>query len=228
MRGDLLSVVEAAYADTRDPDAWLDGALAAVEPHLNRGAGVVAHRFAHTENGFWTAGVRGKGQPAWLIPFVSRVHQSFRNLAPTFLQAAYPRVPRIAWMTELAGAEAPKHLRAISKRTDVEEAWLSAWVLWSVLARGALEALPDYPLVPGFRDSLGLITGDPSGHECIFFTVDLKSSVTRSARAHMPSKRLVGNCVGSIPTELCLSGKHSSRVAGPLWSTSITTASVSS
>jgi DNA-binding CsgD family transcriptional regulator len=53
MSGDILSVVEAAYAEAEDPDAWLRSTFAAVHPHLERGAGVCAHRFAHKPDGFW-------------------------------------------------------------------------------------------------------------------------------------------------------------------------------
>lgn len=52
MKGDTLSILEAGYAETIQPDAWVHRVVHALAPHLDQGGGVIGQRFAHEADGF--------------------------------------------------------------------------------------------------------------------------------------------------------------------------------
>ena len=156
MKGDFLEIIEAAYAESADPDAWLKGALEAVRPHLDRGTGVFAHRFTHGKDDFWRGRIHCLGADEALAKsldgLTAFLDQMPKEAALAYARRFYPRAPMVVWASELAGG---------SLRGSFGEYRRTLGVEGSV----ALD---------GFGDSLGVLAADPSGHGCIFFTIDSK------------------------------------------------------
>jgi DNA-binding CsgD family transcriptional regulator len=149
MKGDVLSVIEAAYAECDGPDAWISNVLGAIAPHIDRGQGVMVCRFAH-EPTLWTGAFQATGA----LGEVRDVYQGIVNryLAATpaedlavFAEKVYPRAPTVAWVSELLGQ--PWH------RT-----------LDSYLAEAPGHLRPTLEL-----DAHGVVAGEPSGRGCVFF-----------------------------------------------------------
>ncbi len=152
MARDVLEIIEAAYAESADPDAWLKQALAVIQPHLDRGTGVLAHRFAHRPGEFWRGATRGIGADEALIPsldvmLTARRGQTNEGEMLAFLRRVYPRAPVVSWVNRLIGKA------------------------WSADFAPALETMPAdaRAKLVASPDALGVIAGDPSGEGCIFF-----------------------------------------------------------
>jgi DNA-binding CsgD family transcriptional regulator len=148
--GDVLSVVEAAYADAGDADTWLRGTLAAIAPHLDRGAGVLAHRFAHEGERLRIWSVIGQGADESMVAQFGEAARGVWQEEPhqTRLRAAYyPRAPSATTIRRLFPTLDPSTVLA-------------------ELVRGLS--------VPVHRDGFGVYGADPSGHGCLFFTLQTK------------------------------------------------------
>jgi hypothetical protein len=163
---DILAIIEAAYAEAVDPDAWLRGALEAIHPHLDQGTGVLAHRFAHRPDDFWRGPILAIGPDGDLGPVLDRLMRgradgTLRRADLPLLRKVYPRAPVVSWVNCLVGQgwtqELANELAALSAAT-----------------RQRLMAAPD---------SLGVIGGDPSGDGCIFFARGAGARLLRQTEA---------------------------------------------
>ncbi len=176
MKRDILGILEAAYAESADPDAWLQGALDAIHPHLDRGAGVFAHRFEHRRDSFWRGTVRGAGTDERLLESLNGLSGWLERLpartAVSFARRFYPQEPTVVWVSELAGGPIAKYV----------DPYLDT-----------LPAEARRPVLP-VGDSLGVIAADPTGHGCIFFTMDPRS-VRLPARTTAAWKRVAAHLV---------------------------------
>ncbi len=142
--GDVLSILEAAYSEADDADAWLEAALVAIQPRLDRGDGVLAHRFQHRADGVWTGKVhqRGVAPPS---PFTDELVRAAHSTgSKKDWKRIYPFRPTVGWSGDLIGAAASAELNEFLRANT-----------------GTREAS---------SESLGVIAGDPSGHGCIFYT----------------------------------------------------------
>jgi DNA-binding CsgD family transcriptional regulator len=147
MTVDVLSIVEAAYAEAGDVSTWLRNAFAAIEPHMDRGAGVVAHRFAHTTDGFWMGSMEATGADAARYRAVLDGPWWEGRKEPIWTRA-YPRIPTAVRVNTLLGQKWPEAMAGTSLKKAVT---------------AAVETLR-FP-----SDAFGVIASDPSGHGCIFF-----------------------------------------------------------
>jgi DNA-binding CsgD family transcriptional regulator len=158
VRGDFLEIIEAAYAESADPELWLKGALEAIRPHLDRGTGVFAHRFAHGKNEFWRGPVRSAGADAVLAQSVDGLSAYLNRMpkaeAAAYAQRFYPKAPMVVWASELAGGPLRTSFEGYRQTLGIE-------------GNVALD---------GYGDSLGVLAADPSGHGCIFFTLQCKAT----------------------------------------------------
>jgi DNA-binding CsgD family transcriptional regulator len=141
MKGDALSIIEAAYAESDDADQWLDGALAAMHAQLDQGVGVLARRFHVQPASVWQGATKAIG------------------VAPDEV-AATDRAA--AWLKDLPPAEAKAVARRMFPLAPV------AVRLSQLVGRPMMTQLvTEYPRP--LKDTLGLIAADPSGHGCVFF-----------------------------------------------------------
>jgi DNA-binding CsgD family transcriptional regulator len=146
MNGDVLSIIEAAYAESADADEWLDGALAAMHAQLDQGCGVLARRFQLQPASIWQGDTRAIG------------------VAPEDV-AATDRAA--AWLTDLPPPEAMAVARQMFPLAPV------AVRLSHLIGRSMMTHLVTNYSRP-VSDSLGLIAADPSGHGCVFFRIEDK------------------------------------------------------
>ena len=146
MNGDVLSIIEAAYAESADADAWLDGALAAMHAQLDQGGGVLARRFQVQPASIWQGDTRAIG------------------VAPEDVAATDHAA---AWLTELPPPEAMAVARQMFPLAPV------AVRLSHLIGRPMMTHLVTNYSRP-VSDSLGLIAADPSGHGCVFFRIEDK------------------------------------------------------
>ncbi len=158
MNGDFLEIIEAAYTDSADPDAWLRGALEAVRPHLDRGTGVFAHRFTHFKNDFWRGPVRCKGAEEGVAKSLDELsdwlNRQPKEVAMSYARRFYPKAPMVVWASELAGQPVRSSFEDYRKTVSED----------------------GFNVLDDVGDSLGVIASDPSGHGCIFFTMHGKAT----------------------------------------------------
>ena len=146
MNADVLSIIEAAYAESANADEWLDGALAAMHAQLDQGGGVLARRFHVEPASLWQGATRAIG----VTP---------EDVAATDRAAAY--------LTDLPPAEAMAVARQMFPLAPVAVR-LSQLVGPTMMAN--LVTNYSRPV----KDSLGVIAADPSGHGCVFFRIEDK------------------------------------------------------
>jgi DNA-binding CsgD family transcriptional regulator len=159
LKRDVLSILEAAYTEFDDPDAWLGHALEAVQPNLDRGTGVMAHFFAHRPDGLWAGRVQAHGPDAAIVPALHDLlradleYRKTKGAKTAFWRKAYPSSPTVGWLNQLLGHS------------------------WTVDVAPHLEMLrPEQRAVlTAMNDALGVVAGDPSGEGCIFFTRDMRA-----------------------------------------------------
>jgi DNA-binding CsgD family transcriptional regulator len=148
VRSDYLSIVEAAYEPAQDLDAWLGNVLRCARGTLDRGIGVIAHRFQHAPDEFrksqWL--VEG-GVPALRPESLERViDQLVVRFEPRTFRDIYPLAPVATWASKNCSS-----------------------VFWDASMLGLIETG-----ATRWYDVLGVIAGDPSGHGCILFAPDPK------------------------------------------------------
>jgi DNA-binding CsgD family transcriptional regulator len=153
---DILSVIEAAYTKAESPDAWLQTVLEALHPHLERGRGLLAHRFTH-EPAFQQGAIHTAGDVDDQAQATAAFVEWLRNGDPAWtreiLRVAYPRAPIVAWFSELLEGPAQE---------EQFRAKVAAFLVETGAKWGA--------------DSLGLIAGEPSGRGCVFFAPASKTA----------------------------------------------------
>jgi DNA-binding CsgD family transcriptional regulator len=147
MNGDVLSIIEAAYAESADADEWLGGALAAMHAQLDQGGGVLARRFHLQPASIWQGATRAVG----VAP---------EDVAATDRAAAY--------LADLPGPEAMAVARQMFPLAPVA-ARLSHLIGPSMMAN--LVTNYSRPVT----DSVGVVAADPSGHGCVFFRIEEKA-----------------------------------------------------
>jgi DNA-binding CsgD family transcriptional regulator len=146
MNGDVLSIIEAAYAESADADEWLDGALAAMHAQLDEGGGVLARRFHVQPASIWQGATRAIG------------------VAPKDVTATDRAA---AWLTDLPPPEAMAVARQMFPLAPV------AVRLSQLIGRSTMTHLVTNYSRP-VSDSLGVVAADPSGHGCVFFRIEDK------------------------------------------------------
>jgi DNA-binding CsgD family transcriptional regulator len=156
MKTDILTIVETAYADCPDPDAWIRDVLEALGPHLDRGQGVLGHRFA-LEPEFWRGplqGTRSVEDTGRLLDALTKWHLESRPQVEFshFVRSAYPRFPKVGWLSDFLGYPWHEPFAAYAEDTKV-------------LMR-----------MDAVNDVLGIVAGDPSGRGCVFFAESRRSS----------------------------------------------------
>lgn len=155
--GDVLSILEAAYAETADGEAWIASALEVIYPHLNRGHGVWAHRYQHRVGRIWVSKVHNLGVGATTFGSFASALDFIHGMFPQLdWSKVYPSKPTVAWTSDLVDAARIIEMVAMVR-----------------------ERLPKSAPLPAGSDSLGVIAGDPSGHGCIFFTTPEERRVTK-------------------------------------------------
>jgi hypothetical protein len=162
---DLLTILEAAYAEATDEEAWLSGVLAAAGPWIDQGRGVMAHRYLQSEDELRLGDVQASGDldPAFAEAanaWSRRVEASWS--APGFRQTMrsfYPRVPLVSTINELTQLEGEDAVKLLDESHSM--------------------APPD-----SFRgtNTVGILAGNPSGHGCLLFSHGVKPKLTRGAR----------------------------------------------
>jgi DNA-binding CsgD family transcriptional regulator len=174
MAGDALAILEAAYAETADADAWLRGALEALTPHLDQGGGLMAHRFAHEADSmrFWPLATV-KGDPQYVADLQSLLDGDwFTPRRAALLRTAYPCSPTATTLRRLLGED------------------------WIGVCASAMEGVS--PAISrkllSFADGVGIVAGDPSGHGCLFFSVG-SESVRMSTRRLAHWQRIAAHLV---------------------------------
>jgi DNA-binding CsgD family transcriptional regulator len=148
---DYLSIIEAAYAESKSPDEWLQGALESVHPHLDRGRGVLARFFHHQPHAFWQGPATAVGISVEQASSLDRVLGQFLQNAPraetlALMRRLYPCAPAVLWAND-------------SMAQSVGEAEVRAHLA------SRFEMM----------NSLGVVAGEPSGHGCIFFRLEEKA-----------------------------------------------------
>jgi DNA-binding CsgD family transcriptional regulator len=138
---DVLSIIEAAYAEVDDADAWLDGALAAMHAQLDEGGGVLARRFHVRPDSVWQGVTRAIGVSPEEVAATDRAAAFLKDLpvpeAMAVARQMFPLAPVATRLSQLIGR--PMMTKLVT----------------------------DYPRP--VKDSLGIIAADPSGHGCVFF-----------------------------------------------------------
>jgi DNA-binding CsgD family transcriptional regulator len=166
MYGDVLSIIEAAYAESANADEWLDGALAAMNAQLDQGGGVLARRFHVQPASIWQGPTRAIG----VTP---------EDVAATDRAAA--------WLTDLPAPEAMAVARQMFPLAPV------AVRLSQLIGPSMMTSLVTNYSRP-VRDSLGVIAADPSGHGCVFFRIEDKPRLP-SRRATALWERIAAHLV---------------------------------
>jgi DNA-binding CsgD family transcriptional regulator len=156
MSGDVLSIIEAAYAESADADEWLDGALAAMHAQLDQGGGVLARRFHVRPTSIWQGDTRAIGVAPEDVAATDRAAAWLNDLPPPEAMAVarqmFPLAPVAVRLSQLLGPSMMTHLVTKFSRP--------------------------------VTDSLGVIAADPSGHGCVFFRIEEKPrAVFRRATA---------------------------------------------
>jgi DNA-binding CsgD family transcriptional regulator len=156
MSGDVLSIIEAAYAETGDADQWLDGALAAMHAQLDQGSGLLARRFHVQSASVWQGATRAIGVAADELVATDRAAAQLKDLPPAEAMAVarrmFPLAPVAVRLSQLLGQPMMTQLVA------------------------------GYPRP--VKDTLGIIAADPSGHGCVFFrNDDTQTRLSRGAAA---------------------------------------------
>ena len=140
MKADLLSILEAAYTESADEDAWVQNVLPLVEPFLDRGLGVFGFGYSYDSGRFTRRRVHGLGDQA---EERSELMESGLDdmprgpdgqVAEPEMGRFYPSVPTFSWGSDLS----PDHSRFLAET-------------------GA-------PV----KDVLGIVGGDPSGQGVVF------------------------------------------------------------
>jgi DNA-binding CsgD family transcriptional regulator len=147
MNGDVLSIIEAGYAESADADEWLDGALAAMHAQLDQGGGVLARRFHVQPTSLWQGATRAIGVAPEDVAATDRAAAWLTDLPPLEAMAVarqmFPLAPVAARLSHLIGPAMMTHLVTNFSRP--------------------------------VTDSLGVIAADPSGHGCVFFRIEDKA-----------------------------------------------------
>jgi|HubBroStandDraft_6_1064221.scaffolds.fasta_scaffold215161_2 DNA-binding CsgD family transcriptional regulator len=146
MKGDVLSIIEAAYAESADADAWLDDALGAMHAQLDQGGGVLARRFRVQPASIWQGATRAVGVAPEDVAATDRAAALLTDLPPPEAMAVarqmFPLAPVAVRLSHLIGPSMMTHLVTNYSRP--------------------------------VTDSLGVIAADPSGHGCVFFRIEDK------------------------------------------------------
>jgi DNA-binding CsgD family transcriptional regulator len=146
VKGDVLSILEAAYAPAIDVDHWLQDALDTLAPHLDQGFGVLAHRF------------RVDGSQLTRLPVVAPaasgpMNEEVRRREEEFFAAVLSMPPSV--VAQLVGLLYPC---APTVTTQSE------------LAGDMHRVLPGFAVDgQALDDGFGVIASEPSGHGCIFY-----------------------------------------------------------
>jgi DNA-binding CsgD family transcriptional regulator len=156
MKADVLSIIEAAYAESADAEEWLGGALAAMHAQLNQGGGVLARRFHVRRDSLWQGAAQAIGVAPEEVAATDRAAAWLNDLPPAQAMAVarqmFPLAPVAARLSQLIDPSVMPHLVANYERP--------------------------------VTDSLGVIAADPSGHGCVFFRIEDKPDpVSRRATA---------------------------------------------
>ena len=156
MNGDVLSIIEASYAQSADVDAWLDGALTAMQAQLDQGGGVLARRFQVRPTSIWQGPNRAVGVAPEDVAATDRAAAWLTALPPAEAMAVarkmYPLAPVAVRLSHLIGPPMMTHLVTNFSRP--------------------------------VADSLGVVAADPTGHGCVFFRLEDKSPrISRQATA---------------------------------------------
>jgi DNA-binding CsgD family transcriptional regulator len=105
MSGDVLSIIEAAYAESADADEWLDGALAAMHAQLDQGGGVLARRFHVQPTSIWQGGAKAIGVPLKDVAATDRAAAWLTDLPPPEAMAVarqmFPLAPVAVRLSQL-------------------------------------------------------------------------------------------------------------------------------
>jgi DNA-binding CsgD family transcriptional regulator len=146
MNRDVLSIIEAAYAESANADEWLDGALAAMHAQLDEGGGVLARRFHVQPAAIWQGATRAIGVAPEDVAATDRAAAWLNDLPPPEAMAVarqmFPLAPVAVRLSHLIGPSMMTHLVTNYSRP--------------------------------VTDSLGVIAADPSGHGCVFFRIEDK------------------------------------------------------
>jgi DNA-binding CsgD family transcriptional regulator len=138
---DVLSIIEAAYAQLDDADRWLEGALAAMHAQIDEGEGVLARRFHVQPTSIWQGETKALGVAPEEVAAVDRAAAMLKDLPPPEAMAIarqmFPLAPVAAHLGRIIGRPMMTHLVATYPRP--------------------------------VTDTLGVIAADPSGHGCVFF-----------------------------------------------------------
>jgi hypothetical protein len=114
MNGDVLSIIEAAYAESADADAWLDGALAAMHAQLDQGGGVLARRFQVQPASIWQGDTRAIGVAPEDVAATDRAAAWLTELPPPEAMAVarqmFPLAPVAVRLSHLIGRPMMTHL----------------------------------------------------------------------------------------------------------------------
>jgi DNA-binding CsgD family transcriptional regulator len=166
MDGDVLSIIEAAYAESADADGWLDGALAAMHAQLDQGGGVLARRFHVQPASLWQGATRSIGVAPEDVAATDRAATWLTDLPPAQAMAVarqmFPLAPVAARLSHLIGPSMMTHLVTNFSRP--------------------------------VTDSLGVVAADPSGHGCVFFRIEDKARPV-SRRATVLWERIAAHLV---------------------------------
>jgi DNA-binding CsgD family transcriptional regulator len=166
MDGDVLSIIEAAYAESANADEWLGGALAAMHAQLDQGGGVLARRFHVQRDSIWQGATRAIGVAPEDVAATDRAAAWLTDLPPPQAMAVarqmFPLAPVAARLSRLIGPSMMTHLVTNFSRP--------------------------------VTDSLGVIAADPSGHGCVFFRIEDKPRPT-TRRATVLWERIAAHLV---------------------------------
>jgi DNA-binding CsgD family transcriptional regulator len=138
---DALSIIESAYAESDDPDRWLDGALAALYAQLDEGEGVLARRFHVQGPSVWQGEIKSIAVVPEEVAAVDRAADWLKTLPPAaameVARKMFPLAPVATHLSQIVGRPMMAQLTSTYPRP--------------------------------VRDTLGVIAADPSGHGCVFF-----------------------------------------------------------
>jgi hypothetical protein len=138
---DALSIIEAAYAESDDPDRWLDGALEALHAQLDEGEGVLARRFHVQGPSVWQGAIKSIAVVPEEVTAIDRAAEWLKALPPAeamvVARKMFPLAPVATHLSQIVGRPMMAQLASTYPRP--------------------------------VKDTLGVIAADPSGHGCVFF-----------------------------------------------------------